>query len=104
MGNRGSVYQALFRLTRKGKLLRVARGSYVLLVSSRFGARAPAPEKVGHASAARNGEMVAPHGANAANALGLTRQVPIREVYLTSGRTRKLRLGRSEITLKHAPR
>ncbi|MGH8115638.1 MAG: hypothetical protein ACREPS_11385, partial [Rhodanobacteraceae bacterium] len=31
-------------------------------------------------------------------------QVPIREVYLTSGRTRKLKLGRSEVLVKHAPR
>jgi len=30
--------------------------------------------------------------------------VPIREVYLTSERTRKLKLGRSEVLVKHAPR
>jgi hypothetical protein len=34
----------------------------------------------------------------------LTKQVPIREVYLTSGRTRKLKLGRSEVLVKHVPR
>jgi hypothetical protein len=48
--------------------------------------------------------IVALHGASAANALGLTQQVPIREVYLTSGRTRKLKLGRSEVLVKHVPR
>jgi len=53
--------------------------------------------------AAQSVEAVTPHGANAANALGLTQQVPIREVYLTSGRSRKLRLGRYEVTVKHAP-
>lgn len=104
LGSRAAVDQALSRLTREGKLLRVARGTYVTPVSSRFGTRAPAPEKVVHALAAQNGEVVTPHGANAANALGLTQQVPIREVYLTSGRTRKLKLGRAEITVKHAPR
>lgn len=103
LGSRAAVDQALSRLAREGKLLRVARGSYVTPVSSRFGSRAPAPEKVVHALAAQNGELVTPHGANAANALGLTQQVPIREVYLTSGRTRKLTLGRSEVTVKHAP-
>jgi hypothetical protein len=71
---------------------------------NRFGTRAPAPEKVLHALAAQSGEVVTPHGANAANALGLTQQVPIRGVYLTSGRTRKLKLGRSEVMVKHAPR
>lgn len=104
LGNRAAIDQALSRFAREGKLLRVARGTYVMPVSSRFGSRAPAPEKVVLALAAQNGEVVTPHGANAANALGLTQQVPIREVYLTSGRTRKIKLGKSEVTVKHAPR
>ena len=104
LGSRAAIDQALSRLSREGKLLRVARGAYVTPVSSRFGTRAPAPEKVVHALAAQSGEVVTPHGANAANALGLTQQVPIREVYLTSGRTRKLKLGGSEVMVKHAPR
>ena len=104
MGSRAAVDQAFSRLTKEGKLLRVARGKYVMPVSSRFGTRAPAPEKVVQALAAQHGEVVSPHGANAANALGLTQQVPIREVYLTSGRTLHLKLGRSEVMVKHAPR
>ncbi len=96
LGSRAAVDQALYRLTKEGKLLRVMRGTYVTPVSSRFGTRAPAPDKVVQALAAQSGEVVTPHGASAANALGLTQQVPIREVYLTSGRTRKLKLGRSE--------
>ncbi|MGK2898419.1 MAG: DUF6088 family protein [Burkholderiaceae bacterium] len=104
LGGRAAVDQALSRLTKKGKLLRVSRGTYVAPVSSRFGTRAPAPEKVVEALAAQSGEVVTPHGASAANALGLTQQVPIREVYLTSGRTRKLKLGRSEVMVKHVPR
>jgi len=104
LGSRAAVDQALSRLTKEGKLLRVARGTYVTPVSSRFGTRAPAPEKVVQSLAAHSGELVTPHGANAANALGLTQQVPIREVYLTSGRSRKLRLGLYEVTVKHAPR
>ncbi|WP_198674761.1 DUF6088 family protein [Rhodoferax ferrireducens] len=104
LGSRAAIDQALSRLSREGKLLRVARGTYVAPISSRFGVRSPAPEKVVESLAAQNGEVVAPHGATAANALGLTQQVPIREVYLTSGRTRKLKLGRSEVLVKHVPR
>jgi Family of unknown function (DUF6088) len=104
LAGRAAVDQALSRLTKEGKLLRVSRGTYVAPVSSRFGTRAPAPEKVVEALAAQSGEVVTPHGASAANALGLTQQVPIREVYLTSGRTRKLKLGRSEVMVKHVPR
>ncbi len=104
LGSRSAVDQAFSRLAKAGRLLRVARGAYAAPVSSRFGSRAPAPEKVVKALAEQSGEIVVPHGASAANALGLTQQVPIREVYLTSGRTRKLKLGHSEVLVKHAPR
>jgi predicted transcriptional regulator of viral defense system len=104
LGSRAAVDQAFSRLTKAGKLLRVARGAYVVPVSSRFGSRAPAPEKVVRSLAAQSGEIVTPHGASAANVLGLTQQLPIREVYLTSGRTRTLKLGREEVLVKHAPR
>lgn len=103
LGSRSAVDQAFSRLAKMGKLLRVARGTYSVPVSSRFGQRAPAAEKLVRALAEQSGEIVVPHGANAANALGLTQQVPIREVYLTSGKTRKLQLGRSEVLVKHAP-
>ena len=103
LGGRAAIDQALSRLTKEGKLLRVARGTYVAPTSSRFGVRAPTPERVVEAMASQSGEVVAPHGAAAAHALGLTQQVPIREVYVTSGRTRKLKLGRSEVLVKHVP-
>jgi len=104
LGSRAAVDQAFSRLAKAGKLLRVARGTYATPVRSRFGTRPPAPEKIVKALAERSGEIVVPHGANAANALGLTQQVPIREVYLTSGRSRTLSLGRSQVAVKHAPR
>lgn len=103
MGSRAAVDQAFSRLAKEGKLLRVARGTYVAPVAGRHGTRAPAPDKIVKAMAEQNGEMVTPHGANAANLLGLTRRVPARSVYLTSGRTRKLKLGRAEVFMKHAP-
>lgn len=104
LGSRSAVDQAFSRLAQAGKLLRVARGIYAAQVSSRFGSRAPAPGKLVQALARQSGEIVVPHGASAANALGLTQQVPVHEVYLTSGRTRKLKLGRLEVLVKHAPR
>ncbi|NYT59280.1 type IV toxin-antitoxin system AbiEi family antitoxin domain-containing protein [Alcaligenaceae bacterium] len=104
LGSRAAIDQAFSRLSKEGKLLRVARGAYVAPVYSRFGARAPSSEKVIQALGEQNGEVVVPHGASSANVLGLTRQVPIREVYLTSGKTRQLTLGHSTILVKHAPR
>lgn len=104
LGSRAAVDQAFSRLAKAGSLLRIARGIYAAPVSTRFGSRAPSPKMLVQALAEQNGEIVVPHGASAANTLGLTQQVPIREVYLTSGRTRKLKLGRSEVLMKHAPR
>ena len=46
-----------------------------------------------------------PCGDMAANALGLTMlQVPVRQVHLTSGPNRKLKLGGLVVELRHAPR
>lgn len=104
LGSRAAIDQAFSRLSKAGKLLRVARGAYVAPVSSRFGSRTPSPEKVIQSLAEQNGEIVVPHGASSANVLGLTQQVPIRVVYLTNGKTRELTLGHSVILVKHAPR
>lgn len=103
LGQRAAVDQALSRLVRRGRLLRAGRGLHVRPVESRFGARAPTTEKVVAGLAELRGETVASHGAAAANALGLTSQVPVRSVYLTSGPSRTLRLGRQSVEMRHAP-
>ncbi len=103
LGSRAAIDQALSRLFRAGKLLRTGRGMYVLPVQSRFGVRAPEPEKVVAEAARLRGETIAPHGAAAANRLGLTTQMPMRTTYLTSGRSRQFMLGAQHIELQHAP-
>ncbi|MBE9639859.1 DUF6088 family protein [Salipiger mangrovisoli] len=103
LGNRAAVDQALSRLAKRGALLRASRGVYVLPIESRFGKRAPSVEKTVTAMAEQRGERIATSGAMAANALGLTTQVPTRPVYLTSGRSRHLTLGKQDVELRHAP-
>jgi hypothetical protein len=103
LGSRAALDQALSRLVSRGKLLRAGRGAYVAPVSSRFGSRAPSAQKVVEELSVRRGETIAPSGATAANALGLTTQVPTRMVYLTSGRSRKITLGKQVVHLQHAP-
>jgi hypothetical protein len=53
---------------------------------------------------ASGGETVVANGAAEANALGLTTQVPTREVFFTSGLSRKLQLGNRCVELKHGNR
>ena len=104
LGGRAAVDQALSRLARKGELMRICQGVYVRPVQTRFGPRPPSLEKVLASLSALWGETIVPCGGMAANALGLTTQVPIRSVYLTSGPNRKLRLGELVVELRHAPR
>lgn len=101
LGTRAAVDQALSRLAKSGALLRVGRGIYARPIESRFGTRPPEMGKLVEAIAEARGETVAPHGAMAANALGLTTQVPTRSVYLTTGRSRTLNLGKLKIELQH---
>ncbi|ADO76136.1 conserved uncharacterized protein [Stigmatella aurantiaca DW4/3-1] len=103
LGSRAAIDQALSRLTRRNRLLRVERGVYVRPVETRFGVRPPSVSKAVEALAFLKGEKLAPHGAASANALGLTTQIPVRTVYLTSGRSRRLRLGAQELELRHVP-
>lgn len=103
LGSRAAVDQALKRLCERKGLIRLGRGVYVRPIKTRFGTRAPAAEKVVERIAATRGETIVPHGAAAANALGLTTQVPTKLVFLTSGPNRRLRLGAQVIEMKHAP-
>jgi hypothetical protein len=103
LGTRAAVDQTLSRLAKGGRLLRAGRGLYLVPVETRFGLRAPTASLVADSVAELRGESVAPSGAAEANKLGLTTQVPVREVYLTSGRTRWLKVGAQELELRHAP-
>ncbi|MEA3643016.1 MAG: DUF6088 family protein [Lamprobacter sp.] len=103
LGSRAAIDQALSRLVRRGRLLRAGRGLYVRPVEARYGQRAPSADKVVEAIARARGESIASSGAAAANALGLSVQVPMRAIYLTSGPSRQLRLGAQVVELKHAP-
>jgi hypothetical protein len=104
LGSRAAIDQAFSRLAKAGKLMRICRGMYVAPVTGRFGTRAPEPEKVVQALAEKTSVAVTSSAARAANNLGLSQQVPVRQVFLTSGRARTLRIGKSEIQINHAPR
>ena len=103
LGSRAAIDQALSRLVRRGALLRAGRGVYVLPIVSRFGHRAPSVENTVEGLAAACGERIANSGAMAANVLGLTTQLPVKRVFLTSGRSRTLTLGREHVELRRAP-
>ena len=104
LGNRAAVDQALSRLHERGELVRAGRGIYMKAIKSRFGSRPPTVEQAVEAVAHQRGEVIVSNGAAAANALGLTTQVPVRSIYLTSGRSRTMSVGSQKVEFKHVPR
>lgn len=102
-GTRAAVDQALARLVRSGEIRRAARGVYYRPKTSPLvGEVPPEPRAVVKALSENRGETIAPHGAEAANQLGLSTQVPLSPVLLTSGRTRTMRVGGATVRLQHA--
>ena len=104
LGGRAAVDQALSRLARSGRLMRICQGVYMRPIETRFGIRAPTMGKALAALKALWGETIVPCGGSAANRLGLTTQNPVRMVFLTSGPGRRLHFGAHSIELRHAPR
>lgn len=102
LGSRDAVDQALSRNCRAGNVRKVARGIYDLpQYDSQIGELAASSDAIAGAIARRDAARLQPTGANAANMLGLCDQVPMRIVYLTDGRSRRAKVGRREIVLKH---
>jgi hypothetical protein len=103
LGSRSGVDQALSRLERSGAVSRISRGLYIRPTAGRFGPRSPSPSKLVSALASATGETIAIHGAVATNALGLSTQMPLPTIYLTSGRSRTMKVGGQTVELRHAP-
>ena len=101
--DRTQASRVMARLARVGRLMRVARGMYVAVTASRLGPVPPPVDKVVQALAQVTGQVIVRHGAAVANALGLTMQVPVRQIYLTDGRAQTLTLSKQVIEIRHAP-
>jgi hypothetical protein len=105
LGSRGAVDQALSRLARSGRIRRVDRGVYDFpRQHAQIGPLWPSSDAVVKAVARKTSSGVKVSGALAANAMGLSTQVPANAVFLTDGPSRTVRVGRLRVTLKHADR
>ena len=102
-GSRAAVDQGLSRLARRGFIRRLGRGLYDYpKIDPRLGKLAPAPDAVARALAGRDSSRIQVTGAQAANLLGLSTQVPARVVYLTDGDSKTVKIGRQTIELRRA--
>lgn len=103
MGSPSGVYKAFSSLTRQDRLMRIFKGIYVRTRETRFGRCGPHHPKVVEALSELWGETTVPSGGGSANWLGLTDQVPMRLIYLTSGPSRRLWFNKVWVDLRHAP-
>jgi len=101
LGSRDAIDQSLHRLTELGTIRRLARGLYYYPESHPLlGEVSPSVEAVAKALATSEQTKLQASGAYAANLLGLSEQVPAKVVFLTSGRARKVKLGKLIIELR----
>jgi hypothetical protein len=101
LGSREAVDLALHRLAKKGTLRRLARGLYDYpKVDPRLGLLAPTVDAIANAIKGRDATRIQASGAYAANLLGLSDQVPLRVVFLTDGKSRRVQLGKQQVIFK----
>ena len=101
MGSRQAVDLALHRLWRAGAIRRLARGVYDYPKEHPLlGLLTPSAETIAKALAGRDKTRLQSSGAQAANMLGLSDQVPAKAVFLTDGTSRTVRIGTMTIQLR----
>ncbi len=103
-GSRDAVDQALSRLTKEGLIRRLRRGVYYYpQINEQLGiALSPAPDAIANALARGKKTTLQVSGAQAANLLGLSEQVPAHVIYLTDSRASKVQVDNQTIELRHA--
>jgi hypothetical protein len=103
-GSRGMVDVTLSQLASSGYIRRVGRGLYDLPKHSEALGITLAPDidEVARAIARRFRWRIIPTGAWAANALGLSTQVPAKIVYLSDGPNKTVEVEKQTVCFKHA--
>lgn len=95
------VTKLLAQFEKEGLITRIAKGVYVKVKKTRFGVVYPSAFELVTEIAKRDKAKIFPTGDTAANRLGFSTQVPMNASFLTSGSSRKLKLGNRTVTLTH---
>jgi hypothetical protein len=104
VASRGMVDMTLKQMVEEGAFRRLARGLYDHpKVSNLLNTPlTPDVDTVAQALSRRFRWRIVPSGAQAANMLGLSTQVPAKAVYLSDGPSKAVKLGKRELIFKHA--
>lgn len=105
LGNGDRLHKAMELLTKRGDIIRVARGIYCYPVIDTvygLGACPPPVDDIAMAIAKRDRVKIAPTAFHAQNLLGMSQQMVMNYLYMTDGRARTLKLENGgEITFRH---
>lgn len=96
------VGQILSDLVSEGLIYHLCRGVYLKAEKTRFGIVYPSISEIAEAIGKRDNAQVLPTGAAALNLIGLSTQIPMNPVFLTSGSARIVKIGNRTITFKRA--
>lgn len=97
-----SVCRVLADKCSKGEFTKLSRGIYCKTKMTKYGPLYPTVDKILEAIARRDMAKILPSGDTALNKLGLSEQVPMKQVYLTSGSAREISIDGISIKLKHS--
>jgi predicted transcriptional regulator of viral defense system len=103
LGTRVAIDIALMRLHKASKLERVSRGVYCKPKVSQLtgGTFLPPTLEVVQHLAKLQGEQIGPHGAVTVNRFGLSTQVPLQLILLTTGRSKTMKIGWQTVQFRH---
>ena len=103
LGTRNAIDKILSRLQQDNIIRRFKPGLYDFprINKKLGGSLSPDLNQVAKAIARKNGLKIQVTGAQAANLLGLSTQVPSKAVYLTDGPAKKVKIDNREIVFKH---
>lgn len=99
-GNDVFISRVLSEFVETGLLYRLAHGVYCKPVKTRLGVLYPEVSEIVKAIARRDNAQILPTGETAQNMLGLSTQMPMNYIYLTSGSSRKITIGPKTIVFK----
>lgn len=97
-----SVCRVLADKCTKGEFIKIAQGIYCKAKMTRFGPLLPSIDDIIKAISRRDMAKILPSGETAMNKLGLSEQVPLKQVYLTSGSAREINIDGITIKLKRS--
>jgi hypothetical protein len=101
LGTSTAIRKALSRVVESGLAERMGQGIYVIPKNDKvFGKVLPSIEELAEALAKKEHVKIKPSGQYALNKVGLSTQVPMRLVFLTTGNSKRIQIGKSAILFK----